>query len=127
MEGLDVQVARRADGSSIHVDDERHLRSASERIVEPAIEPHGVHARVAVNLRLLLGRLAQAFAVALRDRLDAHDPALEGFVGPQPLGGAIHSRQYRVGTGPGLCSANVAVALTDSHAARAWRFARLPF
>jgi hypothetical protein len=101
MEGLDVQVARRADGSSIHVDDERHLRSASERIVEPAVESNGVHARVAVNLWLLFGRLAQAFAVALRDRLDAHDPALEGFLGPQPLGGAIHTVSIASGLDPG--------------------------
>jgi hypothetical protein len=56
-----------------------------------------------VNLRLLLGRLAQAFAVAFRDSLDAHDPALEGFVGPQPLGGAIH----RVSIASGLDPASV--------------------
>jgi hypothetical protein len=54
-----------------------------------------------VNLRLLFGRLAQAFAVVLRDRLDAHDPTLEGFRGPQPLGGPIHGVSIASGLGTG--------------------------
>jgi hypothetical protein len=53
--------------------------------------------------------------VALRDRLDAHDSALEGFLGPQPLCGAIHAVSIASGTDQALCSANVGLALTDSH------------
>src|SRR4029077_9247119 len=127
VEGLDVQVARRADRSSIHVDNERHLRSALKGIVEPAIESHGVHARVAVNLRLLFGRPTQALAVGFRDRLDEHDPSFEGLLRPQPLGGAIHAVSIASALDTGFCSVDVAVALTDSHVPLAPRFPRLGF
>jgi hypothetical protein len=77
VEGLDVHVPRGADRSPIDVHGKRHLGLAAERLVEPAVEAERVHARVAVDLRLTLGCLAQAFAVTLGDRLDAHDPSCQ--------------------------------------------------
>jgi hypothetical protein len=47
--------------------------------------------------------------VALRDRLDVHDPALEGFLGPQPLCGAIHA--VSIASGPDPASVQRMLAL----------------
>ena len=87
MERLDVQVARRAGRTAVDGDDERHLRLRRQREVEPAVEAERVEGRVAVDVRLGLGRRAQALAVALLDGLDADDPPLERRLGPQ-----VHAR-----------------------------------
>src|SRR5262249_44880022 len=74
---LDVEVARGADRTIVDVDDERDLGLVLEGDVEPAVEAERVHVREAVDVRLALSRLAQSFAVALCDPLDAHDASLE--------------------------------------------------
>src|SRR3954451_14988964 len=77
MRRVDVEIARRADGPVVDMHDERDLRLARERRVEPAVEPERVHVREPMDLGLALRCVAQAFAVPLLDWLDAHDLSLE--------------------------------------------------
>jgi diguanylate cyclase (GGDEF)-like protein/PAS domain S-box-containing protein len=83
MARLDVQITGRSHGLPADVDDERNLVRAPESVVEPAVEAQRVHQREAVDLWVAFRCLAQAFAVSLRDRLDADNTALENGVGAQ--------------------------------------------
>src|SRR4030095_4276693 len=60
MEGLDVEVARRAYGPVVDDHDERDLVLRGQRLIEPAPEAEGVHVGEAVDLWLALRRFANA-------------------------------------------------------------------